>query len=86
MIALHIAPVLNATGLLSRVARLLVQLECQAVVRPIFYKLLILLSLVRYDLAEARCETTFAGKNSDCTQNTPRENPLERFGGKWTCR
>lgn len=62
MIALHIAPVLKATGFLSPVSRLLVQLECQAVVRAMFYKLLILLSLGRCDLAEARCETTFAGK------------------------
>jgi len=39
-----------------------VQLECQAVVRAIFYKLLILLRLGRCDLAETRCETAFAGK------------------------
>ena len=45
MIALHIAPVLKATGFLSPVSRLLVQLECQAVARPILCKLLILLSL-----------------------------------------
>jgi hypothetical protein len=44
------------------VSHLLVQLECQAVVRLIFYKLLILLRLGRCDLAEARCETTFARK------------------------
>ena len=62
MIALHIAPVLKATGFLSRVSRLLVQLECQAVARANFYKLLILLRLGLCDLAEARCETTFAGK------------------------
>jgi hypothetical protein len=60
------------------VSRLFVQLECQAVARAIFYKFLILLRLGSCDLAEARCETTFVGKNSDCTQNTPRENPLER--------
>jgi len=38
MITLQIAPVLKATGFLSPVSRLLVQLECQAVVRAIFYK------------------------------------------------
>jgi hypothetical protein len=62
MIALHIAPVLKATGFLSPVSRLLVQLECQAVARPILCKLLILRRLGRCDLAEARCETTFAEK------------------------
>jgi hypothetical protein len=44
------------------VSRLLVQLECQAVARPSLCKLLILLRLGRCDLAEARCETAFAGK------------------------
>ena len=48
------------------VSHLLVQLEFQAVVRAMFYKLLILLRLGRRDLAEAHCETTFTGKNSDC--------------------